>query len=134
MGGVAVPRHRAWSYAGLSSGGFAAAALPLIDHHAVHGVCALSGYFDAHIPVLAHAPPALRSAANATRHARAAPALTFLAYGRGDTKAAVRATRYSAALTEAGRRVIVRTYPGSHQWVAWRPAFAACFQILAPAR
>ncbi|MGH3421038.1 MAG: alpha/beta hydrolase, partial [Streptosporangiaceae bacterium] len=42
-----------WSYAGLSSGGFAAAYLPMIAPYPVHAVCGLSGYYSGNIPPLA---------------------------------------------------------------------------------
>jgi enterochelin esterase-like enzyme len=123
-----------WSYAGLSSGGFAAAYLPLIDPAPVHGVCGLSGYYDAHIPALAHASPATRAAASAIQHPAREPALTLLTYGRSDTRSAASALSYAAALRRVHHTVVLRGYPGGHQWVAWRPALLACFRLLAPAR
>lgn len=121
-----------WSYAGLSSGGFAAAYLPLIDPAPVHGACALSGRFNARVPVYAHGAPALRAAADADTHPRRAAAITFVGYGSTDSRAAVQADAYVAALRRVHRRVVVRTYPGTHHWTVWRPGFQDCFRVLVP--
>jgi len=61
-------RTPGWSYAGLSSGGFAAAYLPLIGPARVHDLCGLSGYYDAQIPPIAHASTVACAAASATLH------------------------------------------------------------------
>src|SRR6185312_14431957 len=46
--------NSSYSYAGLSSGGFGAAYLPLLDHQPVHAVCGLSGYYTGAVPPLGH--------------------------------------------------------------------------------
>ncbi len=110
-------RTPGWSYAGLSSGGFAAAYLPLIGPARVHGLCGLSGCYDAQIPPIAHASTVARAAASATLHPGPRTGLTLLTYGHSDTRCAARAWSYAAALRRAHHTVVVRSYPGGHQWV-----------------
>lgn len=112
-----------WSFAGLSSGGFGAAYLPLVSTFAVHGVCGLSGYYNGR-----GSPDA-----SAELHASSEPELVFVAYGVSDKLTRPPSERFVAALRAAGKRVIVKQYPGGHNWNVWRPAFRQCFQLLAPA-
>lgn len=49
-------------------------------------------------------------------HAVHEPSVTLLTYGRGDTPATARATADAAALRAAHHTVVVRSYPGGHQW------------------
>lgn len=123
-----------WSYAGLSSGGFAAAYLPLVDTRPVHAVCGLSGYYTAYsVPFPHGTSQAARNVDSPIAHLDRAPHRVFLAYGRGDTRTAGEAARYAAALRKAGRQVTVVGYAGDHSWSVWRPAFRACFREILPA-
>ncbi|MEO9138756.1 MAG: alpha/beta hydrolase-fold protein [Jatrophihabitans sp.] len=123
-----------WSYAGLSSGGFAAAYLPLVDSQPVHAVCGLSGYYTgARVPLSAKTPLSVRNQYAPIKHLSSEPNLTFLAYGRGDRITKGQTVAYERALRKAGMRVLVRTYPGTHEWSVWRPAFRDCFRLVAPA-
>lgn len=124
-----------WSYAGLSSGGFGAAYLPLVDSAPVHGVCGLSGYYDAtHLGIFRHVSAAARRRASPVRHVDRAAPLTFLAFGATDAVARRNSLSYAKALRAKHHTVIVRRYPGQHQWTVWRPAFRDCFRLIAPAQ
>ncbi len=123
-----------WSYAGLSSGGYGAAYLPLIDPDPVHAVCGLSGYYDAsRIPISAPLNSAARNQYRPIDHPDQAPPITFLAYGRSDPVTMRQTLAYAAALRKSHHTVVVRTYPGRHSWQVWRPAFADCFRVILPA-
>ncbi len=123
-----------WSYAGLSTGGYGAAYLPLVDTQPVHAECGLSGYYDASQPPI---PPSTTAAGRAayspSAHARQAPALVFLAYGDHDAAARQQAVAYADALRAAHHSVTVQVYPGAHRWSVWRPAFERCLRIAVPA-
>ncbi len=121
-----------WSYAGVSSGGFAAAYLPLIDPSPVHAVCGLGGDYDGNIPVLARQGAQARAAASAVAHAGLAAPLTVVAYGLRDAVAVREATVYIASLRAANKRVVIRTYPGAHTWNVWAAAFLDCFRTIEP--
>lgn len=126
--------NSSWSYAGLSSGGYGAAYLPLIDKQPIHGECGLSGYYDS-----SRAPLPLGSSATARRavspidHSNRAPSVVFLAYGRSDLRTERQTVKYAAALRRAHRE-IVRSYPGRHYWNVWRPALRDCFRQLVPSQ
>lgn len=122
-----------YSYAGLSSGGYGAAYLAMIDPKPVHAVCGLSGRYTGDIPPLAHANRTAQTAASPLAHAGLAPPLTFLTYGSSDRRTAAPTREYAAALRAAGRDVVVRTYPGAHTWNVWRAAFADCVAEILPA-
>ncbi|MGI8677991.1 MAG: alpha/beta hydrolase [Jatrophihabitans sp.] len=123
-----------WSYAGLSSGGFGAAYLPLVDPAPVHAVCGLSGdYTAAMTTILRHAPAGAQRKASPIDHLATAPHLVFLAYGRAESRTRDHAAvRYATALRRSHHDVVVRTYPGTHQWPVWRPAFRDCFRTILP--
>jgi S-formylglutathione hydrolase FrmB len=123
--------NSSYSYAGLSSGGFGAAYLPLLDHQPVHAVCGLSGYYTGAAPPLGHDLGAQR-AASALLHAKREPALVFLAYGNDDRRTKAQTARFADALRSAGKHVVLRTYPGKHTWSVWRPAFRACLRTIVP--
>lgn len=127
--------NSSWSYAGLSSGGFGAAYLPMVDTAPVHAICGLSGYYNASasssaIKILAHADAATRRRASPIYHLASAPHLVVLAYGRGDARTERQAVAYATALRRAHHRVFVHAYPGKHQWSVWRPAFRDCFRTI----
>lgn len=123
-----------WSYAGLSSGGYGAAYLPLIDTEPVHAVCGLSGYYSAaHVPIPAHSGLAARRKLSPLNHPDKAPTLTFLAYGKADAYNRHDAYLYAHALERNHHHVIIKAYPGKHQWTVWRPAFRDCFATILPA-
>jgi S-formylglutathione hydrolase FrmB len=121
-----------WSFAGLSSGGFAAAYLPLISTQPVHAICALSGYFDGKIPVTQHLGPAAIRTASALAGIKREPSLVFVAYGLADRRIAKGSALFVQALERAHRRVIVLRAPGAHNWSVWKPAFVACFRTILP--
>jgi len=123
-----------WSFAGLSSGGFGAAYLPLISKQPVHAVCALSGYFDGKIPITKNRGPAAEKALSLDRHAADEPSLIFVAYGSSDTRTKPGSLVFIADLHKAHKNVVVRTYPGGHSWSVWKAGFAACFKLVAPAK
>ncbi len=66
-------------------------------------------------------------------HATRQPELTLLTYGYSDIRSAARARVYARALRRAQHTVLVRSFPGVHQWAAWRPALLACLRVLVPA-
>ena len=123
-----------WSYAGLSSGGFAAAYLPLLDPLPVHATCGLGGFYDGRIPPLAKAATLAQHRASAIAHASRAPTLTYLAYGISDHSGPIQQTvEYTAALHAAHKHVIVNADAGGHTWVLWTEAFLQCFRTIEPA-
>ena len=115
-----------WSYAGLSSGGFGAAYLPLIDPHPVHGVCGLSGFYTGKIPPIPASDSAARSAASPIAHTDRVAATTFIAYGTGDKRSAAGSRAYVRALRAAHTRVVLKTYPGGHTWTVWKRPSLPC--------
>lgn len=124
-----------WSYVGISSGAFAAAYLPLIDPAPVHAVCAFSGYYAGRsLPILRTLPVAQRLRESPIDNVRRAAPITFLAYGSEDIRATRRTSNFAAALRRAHQHVLIRVYPGKHQWAVWRPAFRDCFQTILPAK
>jgi S-formylglutathione hydrolase FrmB len=124
---------KSWSYAGLSSGGFGAAYLPLIDRQPVHAVCGMSGYYNAaDVTILRYAGAAAQRRASPIDHLARAPRVVFLAYGRSDRRTELQTVRY-AALLRRHHHVVVRTYPGRHQWAVWNPALRDCFRTILPA-
>lgn len=132
--GATLRTDGSWSYAGLSSGGYGAAYLPLVDRAPVHAVCGLSGYYNgAHIPLAMHLDAAARKARSPIDHPQRAARLTFLAYGANDPSGIQNAQRYAAVLRRNHHEVVLRSYPGRHQWVVWRPAFRDCLRLVVPA-
>lgn len=124
--------NASYSYAGLSSGGFAAAYLPLLDNKPIHAVCGLSGFYNGSIvPLRGNRPAQLQ--VSAITHIAREPALTFLAYGTTDSITRPQTLRYAAALRSAGKHVIVKPYSGGHAWSVWRPAFQQCLRLIVPA-
>jgi len=121
-----------WSYAGLSSGGFAAAYLPLISTQPVHAVCALSGFYDGRIPVTNKRGSKAEDAVSADLHATDEPSLVFVAYGASDARTKAQSLRFVAALHKAGKSVVVKTYPGAHVWSVWQAGFQQCFRLVSP--
>lgn len=122
-----------WSYAGLSSGGFGAAYLPLIDPHPVHGVCGLSGFYTGNIPPIPATNKAARAAASPIAHTNRVPSTTFIAYGTSDKRSAAQSRAYIAALRRTPTMLVVKTYPGAHTWTVWKHAFLDCFRTIEPA-
>ncbi|MGH8961416.1 MAG: hypothetical protein ACRDWT_09440, partial [Jatrophihabitantaceae bacterium] len=121
-----------WSYAGLSSGGFAAAYLPMIAPYPVHAVCGLSGYYSGNIPPLAAYGRAAQLRVSPLAHPNHLGAITFIAYGTGDWRSTNSLT-YIAALRKAHTKLEVQPYPGAHDWQVWTPAFLGCFRAIEPA-
>ena len=122
-----------WSFAGLSSGGFGAAYLPLISTQPVHAICALSGFFNGRIPITIRRGPKAEDEVSADLHVQDEPHLIFVAYGASDTITKAQSQGFIAALHKAGKAVIVRTYPGAHAWPVWQAGFKRCFQLVSPA-
>lgn len=123
-----------WSYAGISTGGYAAAYLPSVDTQPVHAECALSGYYDATKPPIPHNSSVIaRLRYSPIAHARHAPPVVFLSYGRSDPRTMRQTEAYVAALHAAHHAVTVRVYPGRHQWRVWRPGFEQCLRLVVPA-
>ena len=128
-----------WSFAGLSSGGFAATYLPLVAPFPVHASCALSGYFtatdaahDGAQPLFGGESPAQLRAASALDNVAHEPHQVFIAYGTEDKLAAQLAGPFAAALRRAHHEVTVKVYPGTHSWLVWRYAFPDCLQLILP--
>jgi enterochelin esterase-like enzyme len=122
-----------WTYAGLSSGGYAAGYLPTVDTQPVHAECGLSGFYDAsRPPIPAGSSLATRQRYSPIAQARRAPALVFLAYGNRDTATERQTLGYVAALHAVHHRVIVRVYPGGHEWKVWRAGFEECLRLAVP--
>ena len=122
-----------WSYAGLSSGGFAAAYLPLIDPEPVHASCGLSGYYGGAIPPLQRMTRADRARYTPLAQAARAPSLVFLADGSGDKESGPQLAPYLAALQAAHKRVVAKLYPGGHTFYVWQEGYLDCFRAVSPA-
>jgi S-formylglutathione hydrolase FrmB len=122
-----------WSYAGLSSGGFGAAYLPLISAYPVHGVCGLSGYYTGNIPPIPASDKALQEQVSPIAHLNRVASITFIAYGQSDNRTIDGSKVYVAALRKAHTKVVVQTYPGGHDWHVWTAGFLGCFRTLEPA-
>ena len=122
-----------WSFAGLSSGGFGAAYLPLISTQPVHAVCALSGFFNGDIPITMKRGAAAEKAVSADVHIEKEPNLVFVAYGTSDAWTRGQSVTFVADLHKAHKDVVLRTYPGGHVWSVWRQGFQQCFELVSPA-
>ena len=120
-----------YSYAGLSSGAFGAAYLPLLDPEPVQATCGLSGWYDGWAAPI-KSDTAAQRAASATLHLRQEPPFTFLAYGRSDYHTRGETLAYAAALRRAHKRFVLQTYPGGHDWHVWTAAFLRCMQLVVP--
>lgn len=121
-----------YSYAGLSSGGFAAAYMPLLDHQPIHAACGLSGYYNGDIVPLA-GNGAAQQQESALAHIQQEPDFTFLSYGTADKETRAQTLPYAAALRAAGKHVTLKTYPGGHAWSVWRAGFLQCLRLIVPA-
>lgn len=123
-----------WSYAGLSTGGYAAAYLPTLPQGPVYGECGLSGFYDSLMPPIPQNYTASqRIPYTPELHAADAPPVVFLVYGTSDARTRRQTLVYAAALRRAGHPYLVRTYPGGHQWQVWHPGFAECLRLVVPA-
>ena len=120
-----------YSYAGLSSGGFGAAYLPLLDRQPVEATCGLSGWYDGSaLPI--RSDPAAERAASATLHLSREPPFTFLVYGLSDNRTRGQTLAYAAALRRAHKRYLMKAYPGGHDWHVWTAGFLRCMQLVVP--
>jgi enterochelin esterase-like enzyme len=121
-----------WSFAGLSSGGFAAGYLPTISTQPVHATCALSGYYDGHVKPLERLGQSAVAAGNAIKLAQREPTLVFIAYGDKDPRTAHQSSLFADALRRAHKHVVLTSYPGGHTWSVWRAAFLGCLRAIVP--
>ncbi|HEV7205335.1 MAG TPA: alpha/beta hydrolase-fold protein [Jatrophihabitans sp.] len=123
-----------WTYAGLSTGGYAAGYLPTLPQAPVYGECGLSGFYDSRMPPIPQNYTASqRIPYTPELHAADAPPVVLLVYGTTDTQTRTQTLAYIAALRRAGHPYVLRTYPGGHQWRVWHPGFAECLRLVVPA-